>query len=315
MSVSAWLDALPSSSEIPADELDRLRHDLDRSVADGLAAAGDGLDPDLLPLRLPKGRLADLERCPRSAVARFRNESPPTPGAAALRGTALDHFVAHQLVAGRVLEPLSALTSMLTVSADWASLALLDEMSVEDSAALVDPLAAAVADVWSGIDPRWAPRTQSRAALVLAEGACICSGVVDVELGGGGTGLPGVVVEVKSGAVAAAHPHEVYLYALLVAMRDGAAPAAVARWYPGADPVVLPVTLGVLESAAARLSAGAGLWAGLMAGETAAERAGGWCGWCPDRTVCPSAAPGGGAGTGPAVDAPPDGDEGDDDGW
>jgi hypothetical protein len=314
MSVSTWLESLPSPAPIAPDELEHLRDDLDRSVRDCLDAVGDRLDPDLLPLRLPKGRLADLERCPRSALARFRDTGAHAPGAAALRGTALDQFVTHQLVAGRVREPLADLTSMLTVSADQDSLDALREMGHETATELLDPLATSVAEAWVGIDARWAPRSQSRASLLLAAGACNCSGVVDVELGGAGTGLPGVVIEVKSGSVASAHPHEVYLYALLVALRDRAAPAVVARWYPGADPVGLPVTLGVLEAAAARLAAGARQWAELLAGSVPDERAGGWCGWCPDREVCPSASV---DGERRDMVAEPDAgvDEGDDDGW
>ena len=154
---------------------------------------------------------------------------------------------------------------------------------------LVGPLAGAVADAWTGIDPRWAPQVQSRASVVLADGAVICSGVVDVELGGRGTGRPGVVVEVKSGTAAAAHVHEIYLYALLVALRDGTSPAVVARWYPGADPSGPKVTMGVLEAAAARLVAGLGTWTALLLGDPAQERAGGWCSWCPDEPVCTSA--------------------------
>jgi hypothetical protein len=114
--------------------------------------------------------------------------------------------------------------------------------------------------------------------------------------------------------VASAHPHEVYLYALLVALRDRAVPAVVARWYPGADPVGLPVTLGVLEAAAARLAAGTRQWAELLSGAVPDERAGGWCGWCPDRAECPSASV---DGDGRRADLETDAGEfeGDDDGW
>lgn len=289
MSVSSWLESLPAATPVGADELDHLRHDLDASVRRCLDDAEGHLDPQLQPIRLPKGRLADLERCPRSALARFGDDTPTPAGPAVLRGIALDHFVAHQLVAGRVREPAADLVSMLGVSADWDSLAVLDDMDHDAVAELVDPLAAAVAADWAGIDAGWVPRTQSRATLLLAEGRCVCSGQVDVELGGPGTGRPGVVVEVKSGAVAAAHPHEVYLYALLVALRDRAAPSIVARWYPGAAPTGLPVTVGVLEAAAARLVAAAGEWVELLCGAEPAERPGGWCAWCPDRGVCPSA--------------------------
>ena len=311
MSVESWLGQLalaPVARVVAADELDALRDDLDHAARRAIAVVGDRLGPEQLPLRLPKGRLADLERCERTAVARSRSDASPASSAAALRGTALDHFVAHQLVAGRVREPVADLTSMLETWGDWDSLAVLDELGHEQADATLSPLAAAVADEWSGIDPGWAPRTQVRAALSLADGACSCAGVVDVELGGPGTDRPGVLIEVKSGGVAVSHPHEAYLYGLLVALRDRSAPAVVARWYPGSDPAGLPVTLGVLEAAAARLRAGMQRWAALLAGEAPAERAGAWCAWCPDRAECPSAAA-------PVADARVDDAESGDDGW
>ena len=63
---------------------------------------------------------------------------------------------------------------------------------------------------------------------------------------------------------------------------------AVARWYPGGEPAGLSVSLGVLEAAAERLADGIRDWAALLAGRPATEHAGRWCGWCPDRLVCPS---------------------------
>jgi hypothetical protein len=316
MSVESWLAPIAAAASpvaVSSDELEELRQDLEHAAQLALASAGAHLRAEHLPLRLPKGRLADLERCERTAVARSRSDDAPALGAAALRGTALDHFVAHQLVAGRVREPVADLVSMLEAWGDWDSLAALDELG-EQAGATLAPLAAAVAEEWAGIDPAWAPRTQVRATLSLADGACSCAGVVDVELGGPGTGRPAVLIEVKSGGVAVAHPHEAYLYGLLVALRDRCAPAVVARWYPGADPVGLPVTLGVLEAAAARLRAGMQRWAELVTGDVPDERAGAWCAWCPDRAVCPSAA---------ESDAPTAGDrstpdaelEDGDDGW
>jgi hypothetical protein len=315
MSVQSWLDPLVAEAVAPgvsSDELEALREDLDDVARRAVHSVG-GLAPAQLPLRLPKGRLADLERCERTAVARAGSAEPPTLGAAALRGTALDHYVAHQLVAGRVREPVADLTSMLEAWGDWDSLAALDELG-PDADATLSPLAAAVAEEWGGIDPAWVPRTQVRATLSLADGTCSCAGVVDVELGGPGTGRPGVLIEVKSGNVAMSHPHEAYLYGLLVSLRDRSAPAVVARWYPGAEPVGLPVTLGVLEAAAARLGAGVQRWAELVAGDEPDERAGAWCGWCPDRAVCPSAAAEVGAPASgddaAADDIGPDGDDG-----
>lgn len=292
MSVDSWLAALPLGAPIAAAELTALRHDLEDSVASSLRAVQDDLPPDLFPIRMPKSRLAHLQQCQRSALAHFDDPARDLTGVATLRGTALDHFVAHQLVAGRVREPVADLASMLAAAGDHASLAALQALDPAEAAELLDPLAAAVADSWAGIDPSWAPRVESRASIALAERRCVCSGVIDVELGGPTTRRPGVLVEVKSGRAAATHQDEVYLYALLVAVRDGVAPGLVARWYPGSPPSGLPVTLGVLEAAARRLEDSIRGWLGLLAGDTPSESPGAWCTWCPDRSVCPSAATG-----------------------
>ncbi len=289
MTVATWLDSLEDVEPVDPGAVAQLRDELEHAVRCEVAAVADRIDADLWPIRLPKQRLADMERCPRSALARFVDAADAPRGAAVLRGTALDQFVAHQVVVGRVREPLADLRSMLRAGADDESLQLLDDLGAQRAGELLGPLAGAAADAWGGIDPRWVPQVQSRASIVLADGAVICSGVLDVELGGRGTARPGVIIEVKSGATSAAHLQEIYLYALLVTLRDGASPAVVARWYPGADPSGLKVTLGVLESAAARLVAGLRTWTDLLAGGPAQERPGGWCSWCPDESVCSSA--------------------------
>jgi hypothetical protein len=190
VSVATWLASLPLTDPPTAVELQELRADLDHSVTTSCRAVRAHLDVDLLPARVPKSRLADLQRCERSALARFRDVAPVVAGDAVLRGTALDQFVAHQLTAGRVREPVADLTSMLSAAGDWSSLAVLDDMDLVEAAALLEPMAAAVAASWSGIDPAWAPRVECRASVVLADGACVCS-VVDVELGGVTTDRPG----------------------------------------------------------------------------------------------------------------------------
>ncbi|MDQ2678912.1 MAG: hypothetical protein M3Y51_09230, partial [Actinomycetota bacterium] len=255
-SIEGWWSRPPAPTPVSSADLAELRTELDAAASAAMAGAQVGSDD--LPVRVPKSRLAEMARCERSAVASARSvDTRRREGAEALgllRGIALDHFVTHQLAEGRVLEPLPALVSMLTAVADDQSLELLDTVALDDAEASLAPLATSVAETWAGLDPAWMPRTQSRASLVLAEGSVICSGVVDVELGGPTTGLPGVVIEVKSGRPAPEHQAEAYLYALLVALRDGVAPVGVARWYPGSDPATTPVTLGVLEAAAARLA-------------------------------------------------------------
>ncbi len=289
--VDRWWSRVAAPTPIAPAELVELREELDAAAAAAMSRVH--IDADDLPVRLPKSRLADLARCERSALASARSVDPRRrEGAEALgllRGIALDHFVTHQLTEGRVLEALPALVSMLTAVADDESLELLDSVSIDEAETALAPLAASVADSWGGFDPAWMPRTQSRASLVLAGGAVICSGVVDVELGGPTTGLPGVVIEVKSGRPAPEHQAEAYLYALLVALRDGVAPVGVARWYPGSDPASTPVTLGVLEAAAARLADTTETWVELVAGRTPEESPGVWCRWCVESDRCPSA--------------------------
>jgi hypothetical protein len=289
MSIDAWLRTVPTEVPVATEDVAALRQELDAAVAAAVCAIEAHLDPDLWPVRLPKARLADLTQCERLALARSAGEAGTIDGIAALRGRALDHFVAHQLVAGRVREPLADLVSMLAAAGDLASLELLEGLPEHTARELLDPLAAAVADSWSGIDASWAPRVESRASVVLADRRVVCSGVIDVELGGVATGLPSVLVEVKSGRPTAAHQHEVYLYALLVACRDGVAPGAVARWYPGGEPAATPVSFGMLDAASGRLVAGARRWLELLAGDPPAEHPGSWCSWCPDAAVCPSA--------------------------
>lgn len=297
--IASWLTELPTAPTVAPDVLGELRRDLESAARVAVSVceeAGAGLlEPGALEpsaLRLPKSRLVELERCERSAVASADHDEPSTMSATLLRGVALDRFVTHQLRAGRVREPVQDLAAMLLAEGEWELLAALDEMLDDDPDAtegLLAPLASAVADAWSAVPSEWMARTQSRASLGFAEARVVCSGVVDVELGGVPTGRPSIVVEVKSGAPTGTHLAEAAYYGLLVALRDGVAPSHVARWYPGGSIVPMAVTEGLLESAARRLADGMVAWAQLLAGRPPKENAGPWCAWCPDSDRCPSA--------------------------
>lgn len=274
---------------VDPDELAALRAALDAEAVAVLDDTGVPVVGDVV--MLSKSRLAQLDRCERSALASagaVPGVDPPSP--AALAGRALDHFIAQVLVGGRLGESGHDLRASLQAHADHDALAQLAVW--EDSAEgvefdrSVDALAAAARDSWTGIDPSWAPRTQSSASLLLADGRLRVSGVVDVELGGPHTVRPGVLIEVKSGRATEGHRHETYLYGLLVALRDGAAPASIGRWYPGGEPATLPVTIGTLEAAAERLLAGLRRWAELLAGRSPTASPGAWCAWCPVRAGC-----------------------------
>lgn len=296
MDVCAWLEVVldehtaGSSPVVDADLLGELRHRLESAATaavellDRRGAGGPS------PLRISKGRLADRERCERFALARGAGDGSPVElHRGVLGGLALDRYVAHQLHAGPVADPVEDLRSMLDAEGEWEVLAHLDALERDEALHELGPLAVA-SGAWAGVGPAWWPRTQSTATVVLAGGRVVAAGRVDVELGGPPSDRPGVVVEVKSGALSDSHRAETHHYALLVALRDRRAPLAAVRWYPGAEPAVVDVTAGVLESAARRLADGTVAWAELLAGREPAVLAGPWCRWCPEADRCPQAA-------------------------
>ncbi len=290
MRVNDWLvELLSSEPQVRREELSELRDAIDAEATSLLDASGVPVDDG--PVVVSKSRLAQLDRCERSTVASWEATTPPEPpSVSALAGRALDHFVAQVLVGGRLRESSHDLRAALVAHGDHEALGRIDEWEGGDDGVefdrCIDGLAAAVLDAWTGVDPSWAPRTQVPAVTALAGGRLRVSGVVDVELGGPHTTRPGVVVEVKSGAAAASHRHETYLYGLLVALRDGTAPAVVAQWYPGTAPAGVAVTIGVLEAAAERLLAGVRQWSRLLAGAPPSASPGVWCGWCRVQEDC-----------------------------
>lgn len=295
VSVGEWLESVErgsSGSVVEASALDELRGDLSAGIAADLGRLGTD---HAGPVRVPKGRVIALQACERKALADSRPSAERQVSAPMLRGVALDRFIAHQLLGGRVLEPVEAMRSILAADGGDEWLSMLDALDDDQSAAMLDPLATVVAEDWGDVAARWLPRTQSPASVLFAGAEQsplgVTSGSVDVELGGRLVGLPGVLVEVKSSSAVSSHATETYLYALMVAMRDHEAPAVVARWYPRSSVAATPVTIGVLESAAAGLGDAYRRWVDLLLGRSPEERPGTHCRWCPDSDVCPSAAP------------------------
>ncbi|MFZ4519114.1 MAG: hypothetical protein ACOYOP_12045 [Microthrixaceae bacterium] len=290
MTVAHQIEELAATFPDPVRgaELQPLRDRLDSAAERAVALLEGHSAEGALPLRLPKGRVLDLLTCERLAVARHaggdHTEAAPV---ALLRGQAMDRFVQHELHGGPVADPLEDLLAMVEAEGD---LDLHHELSAAGDALQLGPLATAARD-WAGTDPAWWPRTQSAAAVHLADGLVRCEGRIDVELGGPLTGRPSVVVEVKVGRPHSSHLAEATHYSLLVALRDGVAPALLGRWYPGSSLAHQVVTFDTLDSAARRLADMIVTWAQLQAGRPAAERPGPGCGWCPDADRCGSFRP------------------------
>jgi hypothetical protein len=275
-----------------ASDLALIRGDLEAAARRGVELLEGHGDSAALPLRLPKGRVVALGACERHAVAVARESARVDTGGdelslRMLAGRALDVFVELEVSEGPVADPLEDLLSWLDAGGEFA---VRDQVIAAEHDLHLGPLASA-ARAWSGLDPLWWPRTQASAAVHLAGGAVRCDGRTDVELGGRCSARPSVVVEVKLGRPHQVHLDEVTHYALLVALRDGFAPAAVARWYPGGALADMAVTVDVLHSAALRLADAIGAWAELHAGRPPIERPGAPCSWCPDAGECPSFEP------------------------
>lgn len=296
----SWLDVPPGSAgstepsavAVTRDDLALIRSDLEAAAVRAVELLGGHGDTVALPLRFPKGRVVALGSCERHAVATARESATADAGAGELSprmlaGRALDVFVELEIAEGPVADPLEDLLSWLDACGD---LDVRDQVIVAADQLPLAPLASA-ARAWAGLDPRWWPRTQAAAAVHLAGGAVRCDGRTDVELGGVLSGRPTVVVEVKLGRPHQTHLDEVTHYALLVALRDGVAPAAVARWYPGGAFAEMAVTAGVLHTAARRLTDAIGAWVELQVGRPPIERPGALCSWCPDAGTCPSFQP------------------------
>ncbi|HSL57394.1 MAG TPA: hypothetical protein VK866_06090 [Acidimicrobiales bacterium] len=280
------LAAVAADPPSPVDGavLDELRAELESVAAEVTAH----LPPDALPLRAPKDRLARVLACERHVLATLGHREI---GEAMVRGAALDHVVGRHVLGGAGLDPaVEVAREGLRVGGADDLLRWWDDQPADVDTALREHLERAaelLVDGWGPIDPAWWPRPQVEASVVLAEGAVVCSGRFDLLLGGPVAGLPGVLVEVKSGRARPAHRDDLLWYALLTGLRFGWAPALVATWSAADDGLVpLPVSEGALRAAARRGTDGLVRLAELAAGRAPEERAGPLCGWCPDLDRC-----------------------------
>lgn len=239
------------------------------------------------PLRLAKSTVTWLLRCPRRALA--------GPGTAA----------GDDLVAGLAVDAAAKLATLVpqrrpTTDDALAFLAATGDGTAGDHlAARGDAAPALLADigaridgllaVWGTIDPAWWPRVEEPVRVGLADGAVTVGGRLDLLVGGPPTGRPAVVVEVKGGRWYDGMRADGHLYALLVALRDGRAPAAVVTVVADGTVQVEPVRPAVLATAADRVAEALRVAAVVAAGEPAAEQPGPHCAHCPVAHDCAAA--------------------------
>jgi hypothetical protein len=169
------------------------------------------------------------------------------------------------------------------------------EIADDERAAWATRLDARLAEILTSWPPRldeaWWPRTEEPAKLALGSGIVALSGRFDVVFGGVPTGRPLVVLELKSGTLRPHYVEDQRFYALLAALRDGEAPAAVltcSAGDDGGDVAVDLVDVALLDHAVRRVEQALGALSRVLSGEEPPEHACWRCGRCPDRDVCPS---------------------------
>lgn len=254
---------------------------LDRA-ARAAASLGGWRDDD--PLRLAKGTVTWLLRCPRRALAAGEVETTD------------------DLVAGLLLDAAAKLATLVpqrrpTVDAALRYLAATGDETVADYLADRGEAAGSLlADVghrvdllvdgWPAIDPEWGPRVEEPVRARLAGGAVVVSGRLDLLLGGAPTARPAVVVEVKGGRWYDGMRADGHLYALLVTLRDRRPPAAVVTVVADGTTQVEPVRPAVLATAADRIVHAIDTAAAIAAGGPPAAHPGPHCAHCPVRPDC-----------------------------
>lgn len=240
------------------------------------------------PLRLAKGAVTWLLRCPRRALA--TGEAAATDDLVA--GLAVDAAAKLATLVPQRPPTTEAALAYLLASGDTTAADHLADRGpaaaglLADITARIDRLAA----VWPAVAPGWWPRVEEPVRARLAGGAVMLGGRLDLLLGGPPTGRPAVVVEVKGGRWYDGMRADGHLYALLVTLRDGQPPAAVVTVVADGTTQVEPVRPAVLATAADRVGQALQVAAAIAAGEPPAAHPGAHCSHCPVRTGCAVAA-------------------------
>jgi hypothetical protein len=150
----------------------------------------------------------------------------------------------------------------------------------------------AFAELWPPLARTWVPRTETSVRAELCGGKVVLSGRVDLSLGAPeGERAGRVLVDLKTGATAPGHLHDLRFYALLETLRSGVPPLRLASSYLEAGELTVEdVDEDVLEAAVRRTVQGARAVLELRLGlRSPAVTPNPACRWCPARLGCEGA--------------------------
>lgn len=269
---------------VPDAHVAALADHIETAIVEGLHRWG--LDPDAPVIRIPKSRLADLTQCPLKAARHVPEIAP----AAALLGRSVD--VAAELMVVRGGHRGSAWASACEVweadgTDDLDLIAGLSESDREALAQQVDTHAAQLAATLGTVPSGWWPRAQDTLSVPFAGGRVVLGARFDLFLGGGASGRPSIVIEIKAGQQWPGHLEDSRYYALLAALRDGSAPAlSMSLTARDCGLISEPIRAAVLDTAAERLLGALDTVFEIAAGGIMDPRPGGGCRTCSLVSEC-----------------------------
>ncbi len=263
-----------------------LRDWLEDGLVESVAALPTGADV----VRVNKDSLNRVLLCEAHLVAGRR--APRVVTAELARGSLVDALFRQWVTTGVIDDPWADAVASFDVDGDRdgvvAFVSGLPEAHRCRLAAEVAEHAANLVERWPAPSPAWLPRTQERVEVPLCGGRVVLAGVVDLVLGSPAHDRASVcLVELKSGTRRLEHRPDLHFYALLEALRSGAAPFRIATYYSGTGELdAEPVDEDTLVRALARVLDGAIRLCRLTAGVEPERRPNNLCAWCVGLPGC-----------------------------
>jgi hypothetical protein len=174
------------------------------------------------------------------------------------RGALVDALFRQLVTTGTIEDPMDDALAALEVDDPDAAIAVfVHDLAAQDYAELAEEVAwhaTSIQASWPPLAAHWLPRTQERLTTSLGGGRIVLTGLPDLVVGAPSSGRASVcLVELKTGGALVEHRADLFFYALLETIRNGAPPFRVATYYSGTGELdVAEVTEELLGAAVRR---------------------------------------------------------------